>query len=376
MGRRISVLMAVDEPYAGPLCVTVASLLEHLRAGVGLDLYLMQGGVAPATRRRIENAWDERVRVRWVPLDDAKRRALHGRGSGSSPVANHRLLVGSSLPVGVSKVLYLDADILVRKDVFEIWMQDMGGKIVLAVQDGYIQRFPPGVLPAGEQARQGQPAARPYFNSGVMVIDLAAWRAAGIEGQCLEAARRLQHRTKWLDQQVLNVCLVGRWGALPPIWNRQFALTLFPDWRCSPYGEHEFEAALRAPAIIHFSSCTKPWHPFSDHPEPDVLAYRAALQRTPFGEAIGFRPSRWNRFVERLAAPHRRLLDRIAAVVRTKRRTHALRAMLPAMVRLAVCHPWTLVTVPLSVVGERVAMGLQNVGPRDDGDVVGSARTP
>jgi hypothetical protein len=247
-------------------------------------------------------------------------------------------------------VIYLDADILIQKDLFELWEQDMHGKIVLAVQDSYIQRFPALNLPAQPGPEQ------PYFNSGVMMIDLEAWRAAGIEPCCLEAAMRLPRRTKWLDQHVLNACLVGRWGRLPPVWNKQFFLDVFPDWRCSPYEEEEFHEARSNPAIIHFCSRSKPWHTFCDHPDQDVLAYRAARFRCGLGERSEPRPSLAQRSADFFAAPHRRLLDRIAAAVRARRRKHALRRMLPGILRIAILHPWTLATVPLSVAYERATL--------------------
>ena len=327
--------MAVDEQYATPLLVTVASLLENLRPGVGLDLYVMGSGLGPGTRSRLEGGWDGRVRLHWTPLDNSKLESLQGRAFPSSPVANFRLLVGSSLPGDVSKVIYLDADLLIQRDIFELWEQDMQGNIVLAVQDSYIQR--------------------PYFNSGVMVIDLDAWRMAEIEQCCLKAAGRLVNRTKWLDQDALNECLAGRWGRLVPVWNKQFSLDVFPDWRCSPYEEKEFLEARSHPAIIHFCSRTKPWHPFCDHSRQDVLAYRAALRRSDLGAGFEARPSLARRTGEFFAAPHRHLLDGIAAAVRAKRRKHALRMMLPGMLRIAILYPWTLATVPLSVAHERAA---------------------
>ena len=354
MERRISVLMAIDENYAAPLFVTVASLLENLRPGVGLDLYLMGSNLSPQTRSELEGAWDDRVRVHWTPLDTRKVEPLRGYGHTSSPAAYFRLMAGSSLPAYVSKVIYLDADLFIRNNIVKIWEHDMQGKIVLAVQDSYIQSLPARAPPTREQGDVEQP----YFNSGVMVIDLEAWRVAGIEQCCLDAASHLQHRTKWLDQHLLNLCLAGRWAALPPVWNRQFSLHLFPDWRCSPYDEQEFQEARNQPAIIHFCAKTKPWHTFCDHPREEVLAYRAALRATALGGRFGAKPSFLQIVVEFFSAPHQRLLDTIAAAVRARRRKHAFRAMLPNMLRLAILHPWTLVTVPLSVVRERVAMRL------------------
>jgi hypothetical protein len=191
-----------------------------------------------------------------------------------------------------------------------------------------------------------------------MVIDLEAWRAAGIEPCCLEAASRLRRRSKWLDQDALNTCLAGRWGLLPPVWNKQFSLDLFPDWRCSAYEQEDFQEARSNPAVVHFCTGTKPWHPFCDHRREDVLAYRAVLREAGFDNGLGSRPSLLGRVAEWLAAPHRRLLDTAAAAFRARRRGHAFRAMLPDMLKLAVLHPWTVVTVPLSVVRERAAIWL------------------
>jgi lipopolysaccharide biosynthesis glycosyltransferase len=345
MEQRISVVMAADEQYATPVLVTVASLVETLRDGVGLDLYVMATGFSPATKSRFEGGWGGRVRLQWAPIDNRKLEALRSQSYPWSPAANFRLVAGSSLPVDVLKVIYLDADILIQRDLCELWEQDMRGQIVLAVQDSYIQKFS---AEAGDE--------RPYFNSGVMVIDLEAWRAAGIEECCLDTAMRLPRRTKWLDQHVLNVCLADRWGRLRPLWNKQFFLDVFPDWRCSPYEEEEFEEAHSAPAIIHFCSRTKPWDTFCDHSGEDVLAYRAAQTRCGLGERVEANPSLWERSAEFVAGPHRRLLDRIAAAVRAKRRQYALHRMLPGMLRIAILHPWTLATVPLAVARERAGL--------------------
>ena len=100
-------------------------------------------------------------------MDNWKLESLRGYAYPSSPAANFRLVVGSSLPGDVSKVIYLDADLLIQRDIFELWEQDMQDKIVLAVQDSYIQKLPARYVPA--RARK---ADQPYFNSGVMVIDL------------------------------------------------------------------------------------------------------------------------------------------------------------------------------------------------------------
>jgi lipopolysaccharide biosynthesis glycosyltransferase len=342
--------MAADENYVSPLLVTVMSLLETLRSGTGLDLYVMAGELTSGTRQKLEAIRSDRVALHWVVLDHSKLEPLRGHGYPNSSAANFRLIAGSSLPPDLKKVIYLDADILIQRDILELWNRPLEGNIALAVQDAYIQRFPAFLSPGGPE--------RPYFNSGVMVIDLEAWRTAEIERRCLEGAHRFPQGTKWLDQHLLNVCLAGRWGKLSPVWNKQFFLDLLPDWRSSPYEEPQFREARHSPAIIHFCSRTKPWHAFCDHPWKEVLAYRAVLgNRAPIPQ-----PSASQRVVEFFAAPHRRLLDLMAATFRARRRGHALRMMLPHMVRTAVLHPWTLLTVLYSVAHERAVLWLERRG--------------
>lgn len=338
--------MAVDEQYAGPLCVTVTSLLDRLRPNVGLALYVMASGLGSETRRRIAGAFDARVSLEWVSLDGAKVCSLRGYGHLASPAANLRLLAGSSLPPALAKVIYLDADLLVQDDLAILWEWPFAGQVLLAVQDAYVQQ---GLHPRRPE---------PYFNSGLMVIDLVAWRAADLEAACLDAARRLQHTTRWLDQDALNTAVAGRWGALPPRWNKQYWLDVLPDWRCSPYAAEEFEEARRRPAIVHFCSETKPWHPFNDHVPVEVEAYRRVSARTPFHDAQALRPTRARRALEPFAGAHRRVRDAIAAMMRANDRGRAIRAMLPAIARDAVVHSWTLASVPLGVFHDRFMLRL------------------
>ena len=341
----MTVLMAIDARFVTPLFVTVTSLVENLADEERIELYILSNDLTPDIRRRLGNAWQDRVRLRVLPVDLGKLEALSApRRARPVQAAYARLLAGSSLPPDVSRVLYLDADLLVRSDLLPLWQKPIGGNVVLAVQDSFLQRpF------AGDGGSRGG-----YFNSGVMLIDLDAWRAESIEERCFAIARTLRSRTRWRDQDILNAALAGRWGRLSPRWNRQFWLDLFPDWQCSPHDADEVREALADPAIVHFCGWTKPWHPACDHAPEQVAAHRAILRRSPFAAEVNLEPTLAVRVRELLAGPHRRVRDRAAAAWRAFNRRHAVRRMLPGILRCALRSPWTFATVPLEVFGRRL----------------------
>ena len=112
------------------------------------------------------------------------------------------------------------------------------------------------------RSRLSLPPGAPYFNSGVMLFDLAAIRA---QGQ-LEAARDFatNHRDLCIDhdQDALNVAFQGKWQVLDWRWN---AVSLYGD------------LMKKRPFIRHFTG-KKPWFPDKRGVEPEFIEiWRAAI---------------------------------------------------------------------------------------------------
>jgi lipopolysaccharide biosynthesis glycosyltransferase len=277
------------------------------------------------------------------------RSLVTGIGHTACPAAYYRLFIGSLLPAGLAKVIYLDVDVMVQSDIYPLWHSEMNGNIVLAVQDSCIQTY----HKHGSQEDSG-----PYFNSGVMLIDLSAWRREDIERRSFKRARERRGFARYNEQEALNYCLSGQWGLLPPIWNRQSTLDLFPDWQSSPYSAEEFQQALRDPIIIHFTKATKPWQAICDHSISQIDSYRKAIERACGTEWKPPSLLAIQRAIEFFARPHRRLLHLGSAVKQAKRRRHAIAALLPEIAKLMTGHPWTLLSVPLATIKNRVLLRL------------------
>ena len=59
-----------------------------------------------------------------------------------------------------------------------------------------------------------------YFNAGVLLIDVAAWRDAELSRRSLACLAQYRQHVYWWDQYALNVVLAGRWGPLDERWNQ------------------------------------------------------------------------------------------------------------------------------------------------------------
>lgn len=289
-----------DEGYAMPLAVTVRSAIDSLGEGSTLRLFVFDGGLTPETRERLERSWDDpRVELEWIEPDVDAVAHL--------PVSDHissacylRLMLPEFLPSDVGKLIYFDADMLVRRDLTDLYAEPLGDHLALAVQEmtapwidaelastHYARSFPylSASRPIANYEALGLDPLGMYFNSGLMVLDAARWRRDDIGGQvfdCLEANRE---HVLWWDQYALNVRLAGQWRALDPRWNQTAGAFLYPGWRESPLGKREFQQLRVDPWIVHFCSPSKPWHYFCDHPARK--AFFQTLDRTDWR---GWRP--------------------------------------------------------------------------------------
>lgn len=170
------------------------------------------------------------------------------------------------------RVLYIDADTLFTAPLDGLWRTDLGDDLLGAVTNPLYASMVPRI-----QADLGLPAATSYFNSGVLLIDLDAWRAERITEAILAFVRT--HPLTWPDQDSLNGVLHARRLHLHPRWNAMPGLWALPS-RYLPYTVAEVRDACAHPSIVHFVGPHKPWHFRNRHPyRSDWFRY---LDQTPW----------------------------------------------------------------------------------------------
>jgi lipopolysaccharide biosynthesis glycosyltransferase len=185
----------------------------------------------------------------------------------------YRIFLDELLPE-VPRILYLDVDLVVLEPLGALWRTDLGGCLVAAVTN----------VPLPEHrayCERPQLGGDPYFNAGVLLLDLERLRGEGIGERLRSFSREHASRLHWRDQDALNEVLHDRRLPLHPRWNCMNALTAFP-WASDYFQADQLAAALRQPAIRHFEgpAHAKPWHLLST-PEAQRL-YLHHRRQTPW----------------------------------------------------------------------------------------------
>jgi Lipopolysaccharide biosynthesis proteins, LPS:glycosyltransferases len=151
-----------------------------------------------------------------------------------------RLLAGRFLPASVERILYLDSDILVMRDVSELFDIDMKGKAVMAAPGHYQYKQTPYAVGVPFYSPAPSDDAT-YFNAGVLLIDMNQWRI--YQSKFEEVLHSFDPRLLvHLDQTVLNYVLINKIGRLDRCWNF--------------WADH---CRAEPDSILHFIGPDKPW---------------------------------------------------------------------------------------------------------------------
>ncbi|MDR1766815.1 MAG: glycosyltransferase family 8 protein [Lachnospiraceae bacterium] len=234
---------------------------------------------------------------------------------GFDPSILGRFFIGSLLPDDVERVLYLDCDTVVCRGLEALWGMDLKGLILGAVEE-------PTIYPA-VRSSLGLGRTAPYFNSGVLLIDLKRWREEDIERKLLSFFRDAAGGLFAGDQDAINGVLKGRIRPLLPTYNFFSNYYYFPYSelvRLSPgygsVGKKRFLQAKRRPAILHFCGDERPW--VAGNKNPYRRLYTRNLKKTPWrgtppetGKEAYMAAYHGMNLVTRICPPARRVVSRL-----------------------------------------------------------------
>ena len=272
------VVCAADDRYAMPLATMLRSLADTLRKYPTVQVWVLDGGVTRRNKRRIVRSLPSGVvKLRWVRPSHRQLKGVPVFGHVSI-CTYYRLVIGEVLPSSIRRVIYLDVDTLVMGDIGDLWDVELDTNTLAAVPHPGVKVSDPYGLDMYEEL--GLPPDAPYFNAGVLLIDLDRWRMMKVGALAASFVTKYCRRLHFWDQDVLNGVLAHSWGVLDAGWN----VCVSHLWQgdVAKLTNHNGR-----PFIIHFASSIKPWEYDAGHPAEQMY-----FQMMDLTEWCGWRPAK------------------------------------------------------------------------------------
>ncbi len=168
----------------------------------------------------------------------------------------YRLLAHRFLPENIERVLYLDPDILVINSLEDLYQIDFEEKLIAAClhEAPLIQSFNSARL-----SLTSEEEIREYYNSGVLMMNLAAIREEPRDNEIIKYAEETTKLGSIMpDQDLLNVVFKDDIKPLPEIkYNYDARNTNF--YKLS-HNFRSMDKVMDETSIIHFNGKNKPWN--------------------------------------------------------------------------------------------------------------------
>lgn len=255
------ILYATDKNYCELCAVSLYSLLSNLSGEV--VVHIIESNLEDRKDDLIKIVDMFSQKIEFIPIDDISKRLIDAdippyRG-GYSPYA--RFFISDYVSEG--RILYLDCDTLILKDLNGLINSDLKGNPLGGVIDqssSYVN-----VLIGHKQHDY-------YFNSGILLFDAKKCKEEDIPGKFLEAVKTIDLKNTFLgaDQEIMNVAFYNKMTKLPVGANMMFTTRFFAPKQIYSvstksagdyYSEDELINGSLDPMIIHFAGGApyQPW---------------------------------------------------------------------------------------------------------------------
>jgi lipopolysaccharide biosynthesis glycosyltransferase len=262
--RDAAIVCGIDENYAHALRTLIRSIaVAHGADTAGLRMIVLDQGLTAAARSAILTEAESAglpVGIRQAPVVDPAYPVSHW----ISKAVYARL----SIPDVVDdeeRVLYLDTDLMVLGDLRPLLTLALDGRPLAAVRDPQNPLVGQGLAMAIPGWRElGIEDGREYFNSGVMLIDLAEAKRHGLFETAKDFLTTNPDNVRFWDQDALNYAADDAWLRLDRHWNTFAISPLASDAAFIHHAEpviplEQLLADEHTAKVIHFAGALKPW---------------------------------------------------------------------------------------------------------------------
>ncbi|GGJ89012.1 glycosyltransferase family 8 protein [Parabacteroides faecis] len=265
---------ATDDNFIQHCSVMLTSLFENNKKE-DIVVYLLTEGLKEISQRYIKNI--ELIYKCKIQICNINIALLNDfplfPGDHVSIVTYFRLLLPDIIDNKISKILYLDSDIIITGSLKPLWDIKLTAPIAAVPESTSYQ--------PENYKRLQYDSKYSYFNAGVILINLEYWRSHQLIDRFRDYLIKYPERVRWHDQDILNAVLHNNWLRLPIRWNAlegYFHTSFYRNTKLNKKNKIEIINEITNPIIVHYCAKNKPWCWGNNHPLKNL--YFTYLEKT------------------------------------------------------------------------------------------------
>ena len=251
--QKKAIVLAANYAYVDQVLTTIKSICYHNRS---LRFYLINSD--------FPNEWIKQLNKRLEKFDSE---IINCRVT-SEQISRYKTDISYTVFlryfvadfVKEDKALYLDCDLVVTKNLDDLFATDLQDYPLAAVRD------------FGGRVYFGQE----IFNAGVLLINNVLWKQEQMTQRLIDLTNEWHDKVNQADQSILNMLFENRWLELDFDYNHIVIHERFANY--------SFPEGKEYPGIIHYLSERKPWNVHASQTYRDVWWYYNNMEWTELGK--------------------------------------------------------------------------------------------
>ena len=277
--QRIPIVMISDDNFVMQTCVAITSIYKNKNADTNYEIFIVMAECSEKSAETFQGMNRDDCVI--TPVRASLEQYRDIKQMAHISIACLLKFDICELIPQYDKLLYLDGDIIVRKDLSALYETELGDNYAAAVKELYCMKKDDGCI-----------------NAGIMLFNARKMRNDGMRDILVDKRRSLGDRSS-MDQQTYNMVIKGKIHYLSIIYNcvpgrliGDVKMEYTMDELNRLYGTNyeKVSQLIADAAIIHFATGNKPWK-YTFAPCADEW-YRYYLL-SPYGREPFKRYGRW-----------------------------------------------------------------------------------
>lgn len=209
----ISMSFSVSDNYSQHLAVVLASVLEN-NPDSGFVFHVLHRNISDQNQKRVRELEQMycncEIRFHLIDVSRFEKFPVPKELEHVTQEMYYRYILPDVLK-DERRTIYSDVDVLCVGNLKPLWNVDLKNNVLAAVAEGEAGNFKKKLI--------GLQGPAPYFNSGILVMDLAAMRSERATEVLMANTVKYASRIAWPDQDIINITFRDRILELSPVWN-------------------------------------------------------------------------------------------------------------------------------------------------------------